>query len=142
MIEYVFFSCVTIYLATDDDFPLTFNNILIGTAAGTLMTLGRLFVSLAVAIGIAGPAQAMMSTHALHQAMWSAAIDGQVLTFWQSLGLSFGILGVFTMSLIDIVIKKLSSNKVGKVVAEISVTKPKIAVGNLDDQSGLKESDR
>ena len=97
------------------------------------MTLGRLFIALAVSIGIAGPSQALMSTHALHQAMWGATIDGQVLTFWQSLGISFGLLGVFTMSFIDIVIKKFTSKKAEKEGIQKVTPEPKVAASNLDD---------
>ena len=48
----------------------------IGAAAGTLICLGRIFLAIAISNGLAAVVQALMSTHALHQAVWSAAVAG------------------------------------------------------------------
>ena len=42
-----------------------------------------------------------MSTHALHQAFWSAMVAGQTLTLLQFMGLFFGVAGVFSISFFD-----------------------------------------
>ena len=48
----------------------------IGAGAGILICLGRIFISVGVSTGLAAPAQALMSTNSLHQAVWSAAAAG------------------------------------------------------------------
>ena len=42
-----------------------------------------------------------MSTHALHQAFWSAMVAGQTLTLLQFMGLICGVAGVFSISFFD-----------------------------------------
>ena len=75
------------------------------------MAVSRTLLCIAVAVGLAGPAQSLMATHSLHQAVWSAALDGQMLSFWQLLGLAFGLMGVAVISTIDTVIDKIKQNK-------------------------------
>ena len=53
-------------LSKNDEFTITWNDLAIGMAAGMLMCLGRIFVTIGVAVGLAGPAEALMSTHALY----------------------------------------------------------------------------
>ena len=72
-----------------------------GSLAGTLIVLGRVFIAIAVAEGIAGPAQSLMSTHALHQSLWTALFAGQPLSPLQIAAVFFGLLGVFTIAAID-----------------------------------------
>ena len=45
---------------------ITFKDIMIGTAAEGLMEAGRVLLAFGIEKGLAGPAQALMSTHALH----------------------------------------------------------------------------
>lgn len=52
-----------------------------------------------------------MSTHALHQAFWSALIAGQLLSPLQILALIFGFLGVTSISLFDIMAQKCTKAK-------------------------------
>ena len=81
------------------DFEWTWRTIIVGAISGTLMDSGSLLMGIAVAIGIAGPAQALMSTHSIHQTFWSAVIDKQALTVLQSSGLALGVVSVTVISL-------------------------------------------
>ena len=58
-------------LLRNSDFVFTWLDLSRGTLAGIGMTLGRILIAIAVAEGIAGPAQALMSTHALWQSLWT-----------------------------------------------------------------------
>ena len=69
-------ACFLIPLLKRPDFTLSWTDLAIGTLAGSLMTVGRILIAIAVAEGIAGPAQSLMSTHALHQALWTALLAG------------------------------------------------------------------
>jgi glucose uptake protein GlcU len=82
IIEYTIFSLFAIYLGIHGEPDLSARNLIIGTIAGLFYSVSRINMSMAVAIGIAGPAQAMISTHALYQTMWSAVLDGQAVSFW------------------------------------------------------------
>ena len=99
MCEYALYTFLLIPLS--DEIDIGWKEIGIGAGAGVLMCLGRIFISIGVSTGLAAPAQALMSTLALHQALWSAAVAGQTLSFFQILGLIFGILGVFSISFFD-----------------------------------------
>jgi len=79
----------------------------IACTAGCLMALGRVFISIGVSQGLAAPANALMSTHSIHQASWSAIVAGQALSLLQVLGLTFGILGVFSISFLDALVSKM-----------------------------------
>ena len=94
----------------DFDF-FNWRNLVVGTIAGVLIQAGRVFIAIAVSDGIAGPAQALMSTHALHQTFWSAMVAKQRLSLLQYLGVTFGFLGVFTLSSVDFLIKKIRAPK-------------------------------
>ena len=63
-------------LSNNDEFTITWADIAVGASAGMLMCLGRIFVTIGVAVGLAGPAEALMSTHALYQSLLSAIFDG------------------------------------------------------------------
>ena len=75
------------------------------------MCLGRIFVTIGVAVGLAGPAEALMSTHALYQSLLSAIFDGQTLSLLEILGVLFGLGGVFCMAFIDTVYEKFKMRK-------------------------------
>jgi len=109
IVEFALFSLLLIPLSYR--FEFTLKDLVIGGIAGTLASLGRVFIAIGVADGIAGPAQAMMSTHAIWQTTWTTLIALQALTFFQVLGLSLGILGVTTLSLIDELIKARDKKK-------------------------------
>jgi drug/metabolite transporter (DMT)-like permease len=81
IMEYFCFSMLAIYLFVDGEIPMNARTLLLGMASGCLSSLGRLCIAIAVAVGIAGPAQALMATHSLHQTMWSVFLDGQGLSF-------------------------------------------------------------
>ena len=55
-----------------NEMTIEFKDILIGTAAEGLMETARVLLSYGIEKGYAGPAQALMSTHALHQVICGA----------------------------------------------------------------------
>lgn len=66
-----------ISLADEMTRTIEFKDILIGAAAEGLMETSRVLLSYGIAVGLAGPAQALMSTHALWQVIWGAIfVDG------------------------------------------------------------------
>ena len=52
-------------LSEEADFEYGPKEVIVGSIAGMLVALGRVFISIAVSAGLAAPAQALMSTHAL-----------------------------------------------------------------------------
>ncbi len=66
ILEFLILTMFLIPLSNNDSFTITWNDLAIGMAAGMLMCLGRIFVTIGVAVGLAGPAEALMSTHALY----------------------------------------------------------------------------
>jgi len=101
VLEYGVFCIATILLVKDEEFYFTWQVFGIGAAAGIMIGLGRIFIAIAIVSGIAAPAQALMSTFALHQTLWSTVVDGQTFSTLQALGLMFGLLGVFTISAVN-----------------------------------------
>ena len=73
--------CIFLY-PLSQEMTIGWREIGIGSAAGTLICLGRIFISIGISTGLAAPAQALMSTNSLHQAIWSAAVAGQTLGFF------------------------------------------------------------
>lgn len=80
----------------------------IGFVAELLMETARILLSYGVAIGLAGPAQALMSTHALHQALAGAIFASQTLTPLQIGGILLGLVGVFSISYFDHLANKVT----------------------------------
>ena len=76
-------------------------------AAGLLMCLGRVFVTIGVAVGLAGPAEALMSTHALYQSVLTAIFDSQALSLVEIMGVVLGLVGVFFMAFLDTCVEKI-----------------------------------
>jgi len=111
ILEYGLFCIGTILLVKDEEFYFTWRVFGIGAVAGIMIGLGRIFVAMAVAVGIAAAVQALMSTHALHQTLWSTIVDGQSFTTLQALGLMFGLLGVFTLSAVNYFVEQAIHNK-------------------------------
>ncbi len=66
ILEFLVLTLFLIPLSKNDEFTITWADLGIGMAAGMLMCLGRIFVTIGVAVGLAGPAEALMSTHALY----------------------------------------------------------------------------
>lgn len=64
MLEFFLFLFLLIPLS--EEMVIGWTDVGIGCVAGVLICLGRIFISIGVSNGLAGPAQALMSTHALH----------------------------------------------------------------------------
>ena len=80
-------------------------------AAGMLMCLGRIFVTIGVAVGLAGPAEALMSTHALYQSLITAVYKGKALSILEIMGVLLGLVGVFFMAFLDTCVEKYKTKK-------------------------------
>ena len=104
--EFLICTFFLIPLLQEPDFEYGQKEIIVGSIAGMLVALGRVFISIGVSEGLAAPAQALMSTHALWQAGWSAAVAGQALSLLQILGLILGVIGVFSISFLDALVSK------------------------------------
>ena len=76
VIEFFILTMFLFPLSNNDEFTIEWEDLGVGAAAGMLMCLGRIFVTIGVAVGLAGPAEALMSTHALYQSLLSAIFDG------------------------------------------------------------------
>ena len=51
---------------TDHNYDLSWFDMMEGTLAGVMMGMAYVLIAVGIANGIAGPVQALMSTHALH----------------------------------------------------------------------------
>ena len=80
ILEGILTSFLLIPLFKQYSFTFEWTDLAWGSLAGFLMTAGRILIAIAVAEGIAGPAQSLMSTHALYQALWTAIFASQPLT--------------------------------------------------------------
>lgn len=109
MLEFILLSFFLIPLRNKFDYNWT--DLIIGSVAGILICSGRICISIGVSKGLAGPAQSLMSTHALHQTFWSAVVAGQALNFLQILGVCFGLCGVFSISYLDHLAKQHTLKK-------------------------------
>lgn len=109
--EFFILTCFLIPLSNNSEFTITWTDLGIGTAAGLLMCLGRVSVTIGVAIGLAGPAEALMSTHALYQSVLSLIFAGQHLTLLELLGVILGLAGVFFMAFLDTCVEKIKMKK-------------------------------
>jgi hypothetical protein len=92
----------SVILTTTDhqkDFSWTLRTFLLGAISGTLMDAGVILVGIASCLGIAAAAQALMSTHAIHQTFWSAMVDKQAVNLLETFGLALGVVGVVVISL-------------------------------------------
>ena len=100
-LEFIILSMFLIPLCQEEGFTLGIEELAVGSIAGILICQGRIFISIGVSVGLAGPAQSLMSTHSLHQAFWSSIIASQALNFLQVLGMILGLCGVFSISVLD-----------------------------------------
>ena len=107
------FFVLTLFLIplSNTDFTITWTDLAIGAGAGLLMCMGRVFVTIGVAIGLAGPAEALMSTHALYQSLISAIFAGQTLSVIEILGVLLGLAGVFFMAFLDTCVDKCQKRR-------------------------------
>ena len=85
---------------------------MIGAAAECLMETARVLLSFGIEKGLAGPAQALMSTHALWQVIWGAIFADSAVTGLQWAGLALGLAGVFSISYFDYLMTKMAQKKV------------------------------
>jgi len=108
VLEFFILSMFLIPLSEDSSFTITWEAMGIGMAAGLLMCLGRIFVTIGVATGLAGPAEALMSTHALYQSVISAVFAAQALSLLEILGVLLGLAGVFFMAFLDTCVEKIT----------------------------------
>jgi len=111
VIEFFVLTMFLIPLSGNVEFTITWNDIGLGTAAGMLMCLGRIFVTIGVAVGLAGPAEALMSTHALYQSLLSAIFAAQALSLLEILGVLLGLAGVFFMAFLDTCVERIQQKK-------------------------------
>uniref|UniRef100_A0A7S3CMZ1 EamA domain-containing protein n=1 Tax=Strombidium rassoulzadegani TaxID=1082188 RepID=A0A7S3CMZ1_9SPIT len=80
---------------------LEMDQILMGSLSGWLMVLGRIFIAVGIAEGVAGPAQAIMSTNGIWVTLLTHFLDGQVITQLQILAIASGVLGAFIIGMGD-----------------------------------------
>ena len=111
ILEFFILTMFLFPLSSSGDFTITWSDLGVGMAAGLLMCMGRVFVTIGVAIGLAGPAEALMSTHALYQSLLSAIFDGQSLSVLEILGVLLGLAGVFFMAFLDTCVDKYKLKK-------------------------------
>ena len=76
LIEYSIMCVITCILVQDASFDFTLSVFFTGTTAGCFMCISRILLAIAIAVGIAGPAQSLNATHGIHQSMWSLLVDG------------------------------------------------------------------
>mmetsp|Transcript_19121 Transcript_19121/g.32595 ORF Transcript_19121/g.32595 Transcript_19121/m.32595 type:complete len:148 (-) Transcript_19121:100-543(-) len=79
----------------------------IGGLAGSLMVLGRIFIAVGIAEGVAGPAQAIMSTNGIWMTLLTLMFDGQTLDLWQTLAIICGLFGAFAIGVGESICNKL-----------------------------------
>ena len=97
--------------ALQEKMTIEWKDLLIGGAAGTLMDTAIVFISLAITQGKAGPAQALMSTDSLWQAVCGVIFAGQTMDAWQIASLFTALLGVFSISYFDHLANSRGQNK-------------------------------
>ena len=111
-----------------EEITIRLQELLIGGVAGILISSGRILISIGVSLGLAGPAQSLMSTHALHQAFWSAMVAGQALSLPQLLGLLLGLLAVCSISYFDHLANKIKLRReISRVQTQESLASAKEA---------------
>jgi len=97
--------------ALSEKMTLEWKDIFIGGVAGTLIDVAIVLCALGIAGGKGGPAQALMSTNALWQAVFGAAFAGQTMGVWQIIAMILGLLGVFSISYFDHLANRVTQYK-------------------------------
>ena len=90
---------------------ITANDLMVGAAAEVLMESARVGIAYGVHIGLAGPAQALMSTHALWQVLAGAIFANSPVSALQIAALLLGLAGVSLISYFDHLLTKLTEAK-------------------------------
>lgn len=98
-------------LSSNSDFTIEPIDMLLGTVAGALMCTARVLIAIAFAIGLAAPAEALISTAALYQTLYSAIFAEQSLNLLQTLGLLFGVAGVFFLAFLDECVNRIKKRR-------------------------------
>jgi len=111
IIEYAMFIPITVLLLNSEEYEFAWMDFVIGTGAGVIICIGRIGISVAVQKGIASCSQSLMSTHGVWQAIWSAVIASQWITWLQGLGLALSMLGVFTIGFVQYFLDYLQKQK-------------------------------
>ena len=116
-------------ISLTEKMEITWRDIGLGFAAELLMETSRILLSYGISIGLAGPAQALMSTHALYQALCGAIFASQTLSGLQIAGIVLGLVGVFSISYFD--------NLANKVVLKRKLTRMRTMEANeLAEKNG------
>ena len=101
IIEFFVLTLFLIPLSGSTDFNIEAKDMLVGTGVGFLMCMARVLIAIGFAIGLAGPAEALMTTTALYQTLIGAIFADQTLSLLEILGLLLGLAGVFTLAFMD-----------------------------------------
>jgi len=91
-----------------EEMTITWRDLGIGLAAEILMETSHILLSYGVSIGLAGPAQALMSTHAMWQSLCGAIFANKTLNALQIAGILLGLVGVFSITYFDYLANKLA----------------------------------
>ena len=105
-------------LPLKSEMTITVEDILVGAAAEGLMETARVLLAYGIEKGLAGPAQALMSTHALWQVICGAIFVNSPVTGLQIAGLLLGLAGVFSISYFDYLHTKMQKKK--QMLAEMA----------------------
>ena len=108
-------SLIFIYLVMSPDYTLTMNDLLVGTAAGMLINIARIFMGLSVSKGIGSCARSIGSSFALWQTLWSVVLDDQSLTWLQGVGIFLLVNGVFFIGVFEYLLNYRKEKKVNKI---------------------------
>ena len=90
-----------------DQLDVTWEDIFVGGAAGSMMESGRVLISYSIAVGLAGPVTAIVNANIAYQTILGVLLASQSLDTFQVSGILLGFLGVCAISLFDNVVKKV-----------------------------------
>lgn len=90
-----------------DQLDVTWEDIFVGGAAGSMMEGSRVLISYSIAVGLAGPVTAIVNANIAYQTILGVLLAGQSLDAYQVSGITLGFLGVCAISLFDNVVKKV-----------------------------------
>eukprot|EP00355_Strombidium_rassoulzadegani_P003296 CAMPEP_0168614938 /NCGR_PEP_ID=MMETSP0449_2-20121227/4242_1 /TAXON_ID=1082188 /ORGANISM="Strombidium rassoulzadegani, Strain ras09" /LENGTH=315 /DNA_ID=CAMNT_0008655653 /DNA_START=170 /DNA_END=1117 /DNA_ORIENTATION=- len=100
-------SCSIFFLVFMADNEVEIEQLLIGGLTGGLMIIGRIYIAVGIAEGVAGPAQSVMSTNGIWMTILAVTVDGQELSFLQLMGIVSGLSGAFTVGMGDFLMGKI-----------------------------------
>ena len=96
-------------LISQTNFTLTWLELGFGTLAGSFYALGRVLLAMAIAEGLAGPAQALCAPPLWHT-LWISLFGTSPLTLLQGISILFSVSGIFTISAVDQIISRCKQN--------------------------------